>query len=277
MAEEHVHSVPVPGGRVEVLALRGGPATPLLVLGGVETGLRPMAGTESVLAHRWRRRREARTVIVVGRPLAARPDEVARLAHPRGTAQAVAGAVAEMGTSVAIEAESGGGRIALWLAAERPDLVSRLVLASVASETPPPMAAALGRWIEIAAAERWGDLFSHLAMVVRPEGSLHATAVAVAARATPQPATPERFIEELRATLDPSSFVTDRLGGIRAPTLVLAGGRDRVVPVGATRAVADGIPGARFELDPECGHTVRSSFTGYDGLVEAFLSEPASG
>jgi hypothetical protein len=27
--------------------------------------------------------------------------------------------------------------------------------------------------------------------------------------------------------------------------------------------------------DPESGHTVRSSFRGYDDLVEAFLAEPA--
>jgi hypothetical protein len=37
--------------------------------------------------------------------------------------------------------------------------------------------------------------------------------------------------------------------------------------------VADGIPGARFALDPTCGHTVRTSFDGYAELVEAFLAE----
>ncbi|MGH2489024.1 MAG: alpha/beta fold hydrolase, partial [Candidatus Limnocylindria bacterium] len=57
------------------------------------------------------------------------------------------------------------------------------------------------------------------------------------------------------------------------PALVLAGGRDRVVPLEASRLVADRIPGARMEVDPECGHTVRSSFRGYDEIVEAFLAE----
>ena len=43
---------------------------------------------------------------------------------------------------MAIEAESGGGRIGLWLTVDHPELVERLVLAAVASETPPdsPMA-----------------------------------------------------------------------------------------------------------------------------------------
>ena len=270
--EPRVHSIPVAGGRMEALTLHGGTGTPLVVLGGVETALRHLAGTESLLSQRWRRRRHSRTVIVLGRPLAARPEETARLAHPRHIAEAVAGAMEGLARPASIEAESGGGRIALWLAAERPELVDRLVLASVASETPPEMAAALGRWIEMAEAGRWGELFGHLAAVMRPAGSVHAAAVAVAARATRAPATPERFIEELRATLDPSSFVTERLSQIRAPALVLAGGRDRVVPPDATHAVAAGIAGARFEIDPDCGHTVRSSFTGYDELVESFLA-----
>jgi len=45
------------------------------------------------------------------------------------------------------------------------------------------------------------------------------------------------------------------------------------VPVAATQLVAERIPGARLEIDPECGHAVRTSFRGYDDLVEAFLAE----
>jgi len=89
----------------------------------------------------------------------------------------------------------------------------------------------------------------------------------------PRPSTSERFIGELRGTLDPSSFVTSRLGEIGVPTLVLAGGRDQVVPPERTRQVAESIPGARFEVDPESGHTVRQSFRGYDQLVESFLAQ----
>ncbi|MDP9250173.1 MAG: lysophospholipase, partial [Chloroflexota bacterium] len=119
----------------------------------------------------------------------------------------------------------------------------------------------------------WGEFFARLAVQMRPKAEARAEAFAVAADLQPRPATPERFIGELRGTLDPSSFVTDRLKEISVPTLVLAGGEDQVVPPEATRQVADRIPGARFVVDPDCGHTVRSSFTGYDGLVEAFLAE----
>jgi pimeloyl-ACP methyl ester carboxylesterase len=96
---------------------------------------------------------------------------------------------------------------------------------------------------------------------------------AAAARLQPRPATPERFIGELKTTLDPSSFVTDRLGEISVPTLVLAGELDQVVPLASTQLVAERIPTAHLVTDPECGHTVRASFRRYDEIVEAFLAE----
>ncbi|MGH2381724.1 MAG: alpha/beta fold hydrolase, partial [Candidatus Limnocylindria bacterium] len=65
----------------------------------------------------------------------------------------------------------------------------------------------------------------------------------------------------------------DRLGEIGVPALVLAGELDQVVPLASTRLVANRIPGARLMTDPACGHTVRSSFAGYDEHVEAFLAE----
>ena len=276
MSDERVRSIPIDGGEIEALTLPGGPGTPLIVLGGVETALRRLAGTETILVHRWRSRRAARTVTVLGRPIAATEGDVERLAHPRHVAEAVAAAVAALdgvGRSVAVEAESGGGRIALWLAAERPELMERMVLASVAAETPAAMAGALGRWIELAEARQWGELFRNIAVVLRAADSQDSAARSVVPERVAPPPTPERFIAELRATLDPSSFVTDRLPSIAAPALVLGGGRDAVVPVAATRLVAERLPAARLEIDPECGHTVRTSFRGYDELVEAFLAE----
>jgi pimeloyl-ACP methyl ester carboxylesterase len=148
------------------------------------------------------------------------------------------------------------------------------VLASGASETPPdsPMARRLGRWLQLAESGEWGELFSGLAVQMRPGGG-RGTTFDSAARLQPRPATPERFIGELRTTLDPGSWVTDRLGEVAVPTLVLAGGEDHVVPVDVTRRLAEAIPGARLEIDPQCGHTVRASFHGYHQLVEAFLAE----
>jgi len=271
-------AIPIPGGRIEALLLPGGPGVPLLVLGGVETGLRPLAGSENAHVRRWGRRTARRPVAVMGRPLPDDPADAARMLHPRATAEAVARglkALRDVSPPVAVEAESGGGRISLWLTVDHPELVARLVLSSVASETLPssPMTDRMAGWLDLAERGQWADFFAQLAFQLRPAGSVQAEAAPVTGGFQPHPSTPERFIGELRATLDPTSFVTDRLGEIALPTLVLAGGQDQVVPLASTRLVAERIPGARLEVDAESGHTVRASFRGYDELVEAFLAE----
>src|SRR3990170_2046286 len=135
--EPRALAIPIRGGRIEALVLPGGPGTPLIVIGGVEAGLRLLSGTEHAHVRRWTRRTERRPVIVLGRPI---PDDravTADLMHPRAMADAVARAIRGLRglePPVAIEAESGGGRISLWLTVDHPDLVSRLVLVSVASE-----------------------------------------------------------------------------------------------------------------------------------------------
>lgn len=271
-------AIPIPGGRIEAILLPGGPGVPLLVLGGVETGLRPMSGSEHAHLRRWERRTVHRPVVIMGRPLPEDPANAPRMMHPRATAGAIArGVRALRGVTppMAVEAESGGGRISLWLTLDHPDLVARLVLSSVASETTADsvMTWRMAEWLALAEQGLWAEFFAHLALQLKPAGSVHAEAFPVTPRFQPHPSTPERFIAELRATLDPTSFVTDRLGEIRVPTLVLAGAQDQVVPLASTRMVAERIPRARFEVDPECGHTVRTSFRGYDEIVEAFLAE----
>jgi 3-oxoadipate enol-lactonase len=229
-----------------------------------------------VLARRWAGRSERRTVTVLGRPIPDDPADAERIMHPRVIADGIATTLRAIGLGpVAIEAESGGGRISLWLTVDHPELVERLILAAVSCETPPesPMAARMGRWIELAEAGDWGTFFAMMAQQMKAASEAESGSFGAAARLQPRPATPERFIGELKATLDPTSFVTHRLGEIAVPALILAGELDQVVPAASTRLVAELIPGARLETDPACGHTVRSSFAGYDDLVERFLAE----
>jgi pimeloyl-ACP methyl ester carboxylesterase len=271
-------SIPIRDGHIEAYQLDGGPGTPLIVLGGVETGMRLLAGTEQVLQRRWEGRAAARSVTILGRPIPDDPADAELVMHPRVIADGVAGVLRELDLGpVAIEAESGGGRISLWLTVEHPELVDRLVLAAVASETPPdsPMAECMRRWIELGEAGDWGTFFANMAQLMKAASEEESGSFAAAARLQPRPATPERFVGELKATLDPSSFVTHRLGEIAVPTLVLAGELDQVVPLASTQLVAERIPGANLITDPLCGHTVRSSFRGYDALVESFLVEEA--
>lgn len=276
--EPRALAIPIRGGRIEALLLPGGPGRPVIIIGGVETGLRLLSGTEHAHVRRWMRRTERRPVVVLGRPIPDDRTAVADLMHPRAMADAVARAIRGLRglePPVAIEAESGGGRISLWLTVDHPDLVARLVLTSVASETPAgsAMTGRMAQWLDLAERGEWADFFAHLALQLKPAGSVHAEAFPVQPRFQPYPSTPERFIAELRATLDATSFVTDRLTEISVPTLIIAGAQDQIVPIASTEQVAIRIRGARMEADPASGHAVRSDFDGYHELVEAFLAE----
>jgi pimeloyl-ACP methyl ester carboxylesterase len=64
-----------------------------------------------------------------------------------------------------------------------------------------------------------------------------------------------------------------RLGELRVPTLIVAGGRDPAYPAALVRATAAGIPGARLLLYPDKGHAPTGSAV--TDAILAFLSEAA--
>lgn len=62
----------------------------------------------------------------------------------------------------------------------------------------------------------------------------------------PNPVEPGAYDRQAHAYLQFDAV--DRLGGIKAPTLVIVGQQDLLTPPWVAREVADGIPGARFEI-----------------------------
>lgn len=64
---------------------------------------------------------------------------------------------------------------------------------------------------------------------------------------------PQGFPRQLAAVLA-SGDRTKRLATVRAPTLVLHGEADPLIPIAAGRATAAAIPGARFQSIPRMGH-----------------------
>ncbi len=80
------------------------------------------------------------------------------------------------------------------------------------------------------------------------------------------PAHWQEFVERASATPTPQAFIQlqmqaiighdahDRLGEITAPTLVVHGTLDRMLPAGNAQVIADLIPGARLELLEDIGH-----------------------
>ncbi len=139
-----------------------------------------------------------------------------------------------------------GGAVGMWLAANAPERLDRLVLAGTSAHFGPPE-----RWIERAA-------------LVRTEG-LEPIADATMGRwFTPAFADVEPFRDLLVATppegyaaccdaLAAWDFRTE-LGRISAPTLVLVGEADPATPPDQARLIADGIPGARLVVLAGAAH-----------------------
>jgi 3-oxoadipate enol-lactonase len=151
-----------------------------------------------------------------------------------------------------------GGQQALHLALAHPDRVGRLVLADTsarfgadgtdpeawmrlrldpldAGTTPAEMAPAV---LDSITAAGWGGR--------ERERLIHAFAQIPS--------------DGLRAAVRclPSHDVTDRLGAIVAPTLVLVGEFDNETPVAYAETLRDGIPGAEMEIIPGAGHLTPS-------------------
>jgi len=138
-----------------------------------------------------------------------------------------------------------GGMVGMWLGANAPERIERLVLICTSAHLPP--------------AEGWAER----AAKVRAAGTVEVVADAVAARwLTPAYAEshPE-LVAELRAMLvatDPNGYAAacgaiermdlrDQLGRITAPTLVISGAGDEATPPEHQELIAASIPGARLE------------------------------
>ena len=70
--------------------------------------------------------------------------------------------------------------------------------------------------------------------------------------------------------------ITDRLGEIRVPTLVVTGEHDEATPA-INRSVSEGIPGARSVIYPGCSHMAHvEDPEGYIRLLDDFFTEVES-
>ncbi|MEU1548304.1 alpha/beta fold hydrolase [Nocardia sp. NPDC005745] len=161
---------------------------------------------------------------------------------------------------------SHGAAVVLELALRHPDRVQGLVLCSPWPRTTQSMRQMFQIWQTVFSnndPQAYGEamawwLFSHEFLDADPG---RATGLATALFAAPDSAEREAHLATVGANL--GFDVEDRLGEIRVPTLVLAGEQDRVVPAAYSKAVAEAIPGSRFEL-----------ITGPSGS-HAFLAEAA--
>ncbi|MDD6716342.1 MAG: alpha/beta hydrolase [Firmicutes bacterium] len=148
---------------------------------------------------------------------------------------------------------SQGGMIAQYMAADSPELVSKLILAVTAPNASPLLRETVGGWITLVERGDYAALltdtarkmyseayykknkkiFPLLAKLMKPEGA-------------------ERFLINARAIL--SFDIRAELAKISCPALILAGSDDRVVGSEAAFALCEGISGSRLHVYEGLGH-----------------------
>jgi pimeloyl-ACP methyl ester carboxylesterase len=182
-------------------------------------------------------------------------------------AQDAAHVLTELGTGpAAVYGTSMGGRVAQHLAAAHPDLVRRLVLACTSPGGPH-------------AHERTMAVRRQLADPVRRDAVLRRLFYTDAwTRDSQLLGDPTMTAAESRAHLRASARhdAWDALPRIAAPTLVLHGTEDLMVPAANAPLLAGRIPGARLHLHEGGRHAFFEEFAGdLDPVISAFLG-PAS-
>jgi pimeloyl-ACP methyl ester carboxylesterase len=232
------------GARLEVVEI--GKGEPIVLVPGMAGGWKLLAPLARKLARKNR-------VILYGfrdefDPLSTRPARQIG-DHARDLAGLISELCLERPTVFGV---SFGGAVALELAVDEPHRIGRLVLSGVESRFRATIASTIARRV----LERF-PLPDDNPFVNQFFNLFHG--------GKPGPGPIPRFIVERcwetdqgvmarRLAMLESFDVTDRLWRVEAPTLILAGTKDVVVPPSRQKALADAISGARFESIEDAGH-----------------------
>lgn len=156
-------------------------------------------------------------------------------------------------TSVILECNSAGGLIGHQIAAQRPDLVRALVLASTAHRLDARATAVVESWLKMIEDRRWADLgWDSTVKTYRRAKQLRwaAPLLRPALGLMSRPKDTQRLEHLLRGLLGVDH--TSILQRIESPTLVFGGTRDPIFSGELQRQMADGIRHCRFVQAP--GH-----------------------
>jgi 3-oxoadipate enol-lactonase len=175
---------------------------------------------------------------------------------PELFARDLAGLLDHLGERVAyVVGHSGGGVVAQRFGLDHPDRTLGLVLASTSSEVGEKATAAWNRLADTVEQRGFGS--DDRAPDPRGFGPAFAAA---------HPGVVRRLAEETRAN-DPRAYAasarafgaynwTDRLGDLRAPTLILQGLADQMTPPGGSVILSRRIPRSRLVMVPDAGHNL---------------------
>jgi pimeloyl-ACP methyl ester carboxylesterase len=198
----------------------------------------------------------------------------------RGNAAAALAALDAGGIARAVVVgHSLGGAIAAWIAAKHPERVSALVLAAPAANR--DSLTALDRWLAgpVAGYLAGAAVLSAIGVTLSAapvtrrlaeQLTLERDYLQAAGRRLMTPAAWRAFAVEQRGLIRDLPSLEADLGRISAPTTIISGTADRIVPVAAARKLAAQIPGAELVVIERAGHLLPQRHG--DRLVEAIAA-----
>ena len=245
----HLETCRISGGWVDVL--RMGRGEPLLIVPG-------LAGSWKLV---WPLARELARHFEVFLPgLRGDQGNWASLNESNGAGADIAGTAEDLATLIdqlalrrpTVFGVSYGGAVALELAANHSENLGGLIVYGAEARFHRTIGSTIARRVlerfPLPRDNRFVNQFFHLLYGAKPEPGPLVDFVVDRIWETDQSVMAERL-----AQLE-SFDVSERLWQIEVPTLVLAGGRDVIVPMGRQRSLAKEIPGARFETIADAGH-----------------------
>jgi pimeloyl-ACP methyl ester carboxylesterase len=189
-----------------------------------------------------------------------------------GNASAAGAVLDRLGVARAtVVGHSLGAAIAAWLAWSSPERVSGLVLIAPAANVDSLsagdylLAAPVIGWLAGIGAMAGGGVALGAGPVrrwVAEATALDDRYLRAAGRTLRSPYTWRSFVREQRLLLRDLPALDRRLGQISAPTTVLAGTADSVVPIRAARRLAGQIPGAELVEIERAGHLLHQQHAG---------------
>ncbi len=165
---------------------------------------------------------------------------------------------------------SQGGMIAMTIAFENPDLVSKLILGSTSACLEPEQYQTIGRWVQLAKAGNAKDLYLAFGEAIYPPAVFEQSRDLLAAAA--ESVTDEDLRRFVILAEGMKGFdVSGRLPEIACPVLVLGSEDDQVLGADASRRIADLVTECQLYMYDGYGHAAYDTAPDYRERMLRFL------